>query len=90
MKLTGRVARLERPLPGGSLPAWARAMATEVAEERGLDPTAVVRESEGILARAEAAGVLGSADALAAFLGTETGIAPAVILAEAQRLVGPW
>jgi hypothetical protein len=54
----------------------------------GLDPEEVVREAEAILARAEAAGVLGSGEALATFLAAESGIAPDVILAEAQRIVG--
>ena len=90
MKLRSRVARLERPLPGGRLPAWARAMAAEVATEHGLDPQEVMREAELILARAEVAGVLGSGDDLAAFLAAEADITPDVLLAEAQRLVGAW
>lgn len=90
MRLARRVAHLECPLPGGHLPAWVRAMAVEVAAELGLDSHEVVREAEGILARAAAAGVLGSGDALATFLGAESGIAPEVLLADAQRIMGSW
>ena len=90
MRLARRVAHLERPLPGGSLPAWARLMAAKEAAEQELDPDEVVREAEALLIRAEAADVLGSGDALAAFLGAETGIAPDMLLAEAQRLVESW
>jgi hypothetical protein len=86
--LASRVARLEAPLLGGQLPRWARVVAGEVAAEVGLDPKEVVREAEAILVRAEAAGMLGSEDDLAAFLGAETGIAPEAILAEVQRIVG--
>ena len=90
MRLARRLDHLERPLPGGHLPVWARVMAAKVAVEQGLDPGEVVREAEAMLARAEDAGVLGSGDALAAFLGAETGIAPDVILADAQRILGTW
>jgi hypothetical protein len=87
MTLARRIAHLERPLPGGHLPAPARVLAAKVAAEMGLDANDVVRETEAILVRAEAAGVLGSGAALATFLAAESGIAPEVLLAEAQRLV---
>ena len=89
MRLAKRVGRLEGPLPGGRLPAWARAVAAEVATEAGLDPGEVVREAEAILARAAKAGVLGDAEGLAAFLAAEGGGDPAEILAEAGR-IAPW
>lgn len=60
MRLARRVAHLERPLPGEHLPAWARVLVAEVAMEQGLEPEEVVREAEVLLARAEAAGMLGS------------------------------
>ena len=90
MRLARRVAHLERPRLGGYLPAWARVLVTEMAAELGLDPGEVVREAAALLARAEDAGVLESGATLARFLGEESGIAPDVILAEAQRLVGSW
>lgn len=87
MRLRGRLDRLERPLQGGRLPAWARALAERVAVERGLAPGEVVREAEALLARAMAAGVLGDAEAVAAFLAAEDGLDRAELLAEVDRLM---
>jgi hypothetical protein len=88
MRLPSRVSRLEAPLPGGRLPRWTRVVAAEVAAEMGLDPEEVVREAESILVCAEAAGVLGSGEALATFVAAESGIASDVMLVEAQRILG--
>jgi len=86
VRLAQRVGRLERPLPGGRLPAWARAVAAEVAAEAGLDVGEVVREAEAIMERAGTAGVLGDAGELARFLAAERGGDPAELLAEADRI----
>ena len=86
VKLGRRVGRLERPRPGGRLPAWARALTERVAGEHGLDPGEVAREAEALLARAGRAGVLGDAEDLARFLAAGRGGDPAELLAEAGRI----
>ncbi|MCC6421465.1 MAG: hypothetical protein IT429_24875 [Gemmataceae bacterium] len=87
MRLGRRLARLERPRPGGRLPAWALAVAAEVAAEAGVEAELVVREAEAVRARAEAAGALGTEERWAAFL-VEEGVDPAALLAEAHRILG--
>ncbi len=63
-----RLGRLEWPRPGDGPPIALRAMASEVAAKRGLDP-AEVREQAGVLWRQAAeAGALGNAEDLARFL----------------------
>lgn len=63
-------------------------LVAEVAAETGLDPAAVTREAEAILAQAVAAGVCGWGEELASFLGAEAGLAPAPSLADARRSGG--
>jgi hypothetical protein len=89
-RLARRVAHLEGPLPGGHLPRWVRTLAAEIAADAGLDAEAVIRETEAIVAQAATAGVLGSLDALAAFVAVESGCPAEAILADVQRAGDRW
>jgi len=83
MRLMRRVVRLESPLVGGRMAPWVRAMAIETATELGVDAQEVIDETTIILSEAAAAGALGSAKALEAFLAQQTEWIPSTLVADA-------
>lgn len=64
IRLIHRLARLE----AGALAPWMRTMATAIAGQEGLDPRAVLQESQVILRQIHEAGMPFTLEAVTAFL----------------------
>ncbi len=73
MKLGRRVGRLERPRPGDGPPLALRAVAAEVAADRGLDPGELWEQARILWHEAARAGALDSAGDLDRFLAADRG-----------------
>ena len=89
MRLERRLTVLERAAPRRWTPA-SRLFAARVAALEGVDVEELVRDTDALLDRAAAAGMLGSVEDLCAFSAAAAGLPAADVLSETRAGLAAW